>query len=170
MLLLLLGWTMGTFWSWMVWPSRSMSIHLPPSCNGPGSTLPTGGYPSTSRPAGFCGEGFVGLCHRVCKVCPGWVPEREMGHFQCRLWGGFCLWQVVVACLTLARASTVHWEWLCQRRNRAGPWCELIHCEARRAGLGVDGGKCRGGVDHPNGAIGNSPSVVKCLKVAEKWP
>ena len=79
MLLLLLGWTMGTSWSWMVWPNRSMSIQPPPSCKGPGSTLRTDGYRSTHRSADHCGLGFVVLYHRVRKVCPGWVPAREEG-------------------------------------------------------------------------------------------
>ena len=34
--------------------------------------------------------------------------------------------------------------------------------EDRRAGLAVDGGKCRGGVDCPNGGLGNFPSGGKC--------
>ena len=61
MLLLLFGWTMETSWSWMVLPNRSMSRQPPPSCKGSGSTLRTGGYPSTPRLAEFCGAGLVGL-------------------------------------------------------------------------------------------------------------
>ena len=59
MLLLQFGWTMETYWSWMVWLNWSMSTQPPPSCQGPGSTLRTGGYLSTpptcrSLRAGVC--------------------------------------------------------------------------------------------------------------------
>ena len=64
MLLLQLGWTMGTFWSWMVWPNRSMSIQLPPSCMGPGQPyvpLDISAYPRLQAAAGrgVLGSTFV---------------------------------------------------------------------------------------------------------------
>ena len=90
----------------MVKPNRNMSIQPPPSCKGTGSTLPTGGYPSTLRLAGLCEVGLVGLYHRVRKV---WW---DVGAFP------LPLWLVLVACLALACASVAHWEWRCLRRCR----------------------------------------------------
>ena len=87
---------------------------------------------------------------------------------QCRLWDRFSSgwWSL--------RAS--HWRAL---RLPAGAglasvaavlvpvaplWCALCLVEARRAGLGVDGGRCRGGMDCPNGGIGHFPSAAKFPK------
>ena len=78
MLLLLLGWTMRTSWSWMVWPNRSMSIQPPPSCKGPGSTLRTDGYRSTHRSADHCGLGFRCALPSCTQGLPG-LGSREGG-------------------------------------------------------------------------------------------
>ena len=157
MLLLLLDWTTGTFRSWMVWPNRSRSIQPPPqSCKGPGSTLHTRGYPSTPTCRALraracwalqlCVQGLPGLDHR-----------GEEGYFQCRLWGGHSSgWSSLRASswraprlLTGGFASDV-----AVPVPAAPLWCDLSLFEAGRAGLGEDGGRCRGGVDS---GIGNSP-------------
>ena len=44
------GWTMVTFWSWMVWPNRSMNIARCLGCRVLGITLPTAGLHNTLRP------------------------------------------------------------------------------------------------------------------------
>ena len=77
----------STSWSWMVWLDRSMSTRPPLSCEGPRSTshclwmsqnTPT----CRSSPAGV-------VCQRVCKVCLGWIPELERGHFAMPRLEGF---------------------------------------------------------------------------------
>ena len=146
-----------------------MSTQPPPSCKADGSTFHTDGYPSILLPVRHCrAEEYVGLCHHVCKVCPVQGPERERGHFRCRIWDGYSSgwWSL--------RAS----HWRAHRLPTGGGlacvvavfvpaaplWCDLFLEEDRRAGLGVDGGECRGGVDYPNGGLGNSPSGGKKSK------
>ena len=70
-----LGWTMVTFWSWMVQVNHSMSIQPSPSRKGPGSTLPTGGFLSTPRPALRAG---------ACWALPSWAgsPRVRGGIFN----------------------------------------------------------------------------------------
>ena len=70
--------SMVTCWSRRVSLNRSMSISPPPSCKGPGSTLPAGGSLSTPRPADYSRPGFVVLCHRVRKV---WKVRDYMHKF-----------------------------------------------------------------------------------------
>ena len=156
MLLLLLGWTMGTYWSWMVWPNRSMCIEPPPSCKLPGSTSRADGLHSTPRLVDLCG-----LDHRVCKVCPGWVPAQEVSPFGVviPLAGSRCVPRTSVRLdcpLEVALASGVV---VSVPASLLG--CEPLLLEGERAGLGLDEGGCRSAVDHPNGGIRNCHSGVK---------
>ena len=97
----------------------------------------TGGYHSTPRPAKCCGPGLVVLCHRV--RSSGWWSLRASHWRAPRLPTGFaCVVAVFVPAAPL--------------------WCDLFLYEDRRAGLERDGGEYRGGVDHPNGVLGNSLS------------
>ena len=81
MLLLLLGWTMGTSWSWMVWPNRSMSIQPPPSCKGP--SQPCVSVDNTALPYLQIAAGRGLLCSAI--VCARFARARsregEGGHF-----------------------------------------------------------------------------------------
>ena len=67
------------------------------------------------------------------------------------------LWLVIVACLALACASIAHWggfAYVVAVLVPAAPlWCDLLLREDRRAGLGVDGGRCRGGVTVPTAGL-----------------
>ena len=112
-------WQRAPVWSWMV----LLKISPPPSCRAPWSTLHTGGYVSTPRPADRCGLGLVVRCHHVCKIFSGWIPNGRREPFSTPPFVWLVLWPVVVACLVLACVSIADWGWLGQWRCRACHRC-----------------------------------------------
>ena len=107
----------------------------------------------------FAGRGLLGsaiVCERFARAQS---PRVKRGHFQCRLWCGFSSgWcSSRASCWGASRLPTGGGSVsvIAVPVPAAPPWCDLFLSEGRRAGLVEDGGRCRGGVDGPNGGIGN---------------
>ena len=87
---LLLGWAMGTFWSWMVWPNRSMSIQPPPSCKG-NRVILTYRWITQHTPTRISLRAGVCCALPSCvQGLPGLGPRGGEGHFQWRMSGVVC--------------------------------------------------------------------------------
>ena len=82
-LLLQFGWTMETFWSWMVWPNWSMSNSTSSELQGPTGQpyiqVGISAHPDHHTPACVLGtearRGLLGSTIDVCKVCPVQGPR-----------------------------------------------------------------------------------------------
>ena len=164
MLPLQFGWTMGTSLV-MDGLAQSEYEHSTSSeLQGPRVNLT---YRWISQHTPTCKSLRAGACCALPSCAQGlpWLgPRQGEGAFLMPLWGGLSSgwWSLRASHWRAPRLPTAGgFACVVAVFVRAAPlWCDLFLYEDRCAGLGGDGGECRGGEDCPNGGLGNSRSKI----------